>query len=448
MPLVGTGVPYVSQLLLMVGAVLLYAQSALAQPQAASEMPEAAVLVLKLVSTTHVRPTTGVVISTDGMVIVPAAFVSAGDEIVIMQGGTDIIRNGRPSRTVKRSAVDGLAVLSVEGLDRPAIILSEDSLLQNHVYHMAAFPPADKMAEGARTLRLPVKLVRNHSTGGFEVSAETPLPNSSGLIIDQCGYLVGLNLAEGEEPVTVLGDELSVVFDSMQIDMQSRVCRKVAVAQESGNAEPTAVKQQQVTDETGTETNKLSRNETPAMPASTVGRPSVLGIVPAWLWLVGAVILIALLAKLTFFVRLFRHEPPTIAAEPDTAPLQTVPGTQRAGNGLSNSFDATVLIEGVLGDETPFKHSCAVTSRHIDIVLGKDNADICIDSPTVSRRHVRLKSAGHLLTLSDLGSSHGTFIRGIPCLPGEVMVIDPEDEILLGDVHIHISVQTTNGDSI
>jgi len=187
MPLVGTGVPYVSQLLLMVGAVLLYAQSALAQPQAASEMPEAAVLVLKLVSTTHVRPTTGVVISTDGMVIVPAAFVSAGDEIVIMQGGTDIIRNGRPSRTVKRSAVDGLAVLSVEGLDRPAIILSEDSLLQNHVYHMAAFPPADKMAEGARTLRLPVKLVRNHSTGGFEVSAETPLPNSSGLIIDQCG---------------------------------------------------------------------------------------------------------------------------------------------------------------------------------------------------------------------------------------------------------------------
>ena len=158
MPTVSSGVSYFGQLLLMAGVVLL------SVPAAEARTPESVVLVLKLVSSTHVRPTTGVVISANGMVLVPADFVAAGDEIVIMQGGTDIIRNGRPSRTVKRSAADGLAVLEVEGLKKPAIILSEDRLLEDHVYHMAAFPPADKMAEGAQPLWLAVKLTKSRRT--------------------------------------------------------------------------------------------------------------------------------------------------------------------------------------------------------------------------------------------------------------------------------------------
>jgi hypothetical protein len=213
MPAVSPGTRFFSQLLLKASVVLLCAQPTVALPQTASGTPESVVLVLKLVSSTHVRPTTGVVISNDGMVLVPADFVAAGDEIVIMQGGTDIIRNGRPSRTVKRSAADGLAVLSAEGLKRPPIILSEDRLLQDHVYHLAAFPPADKLAEGAQPLWVPVKFTKNSSTGGFEISTDTPLPPSTGPIIDSCGYLVGLNLAEGEDTVVVLGDEMSVVFD-------------------------------------------------------------------------------------------------------------------------------------------------------------------------------------------------------------------------------------------
>jgi len=426
----------------MAGVVLL------SVPAAEARTPESVVLVLKLVSSTHVRPTTGVVISDDGMVLVPAGFVAAGDEIVVMQGGTDIIRNGQSSRTVKRSAADGLAVLEVEGLTRPAIILSEDRLLQDHVYHMAAFPPADKMAEGAQPLWVAVKLTKSNSTGGFSVSAETPLPNTSGPIIDSCGYLVGLNLAEGEEPVVILGDEMSVLFDSMDINLQSSTCRQPArneiVAEEAASEEPANPVGQANTQDVTTITPDPNAHTAPARPAKVASPPSVLDIVPVWLWLIGAVILVALLVKLIFFLRLTKHELAQVTAEPATGPLNSK--SDSSANALPDGFDGIVVIEGLLGDDTPFRHSCNVNTSHIDVVIGRGDVDILIEAPTVSDRHVRLKSAGESLTITDLGSGNGTFIRGIPCLAEEVMFVGSQDEVLLGDVRIHISVQTSHGD--
>jgi len=462
MPTVSTGARYFSQLLLMAGVVLLSVQSAAAQSQPASGTPESVVLVLKLVSSTHVRPTTGVVISNDGMVLVPADFVAAGDEIVIMQGGTDIIRNGRPSRTVKRSAADGLAVLAVERLNGPAIILSEDRLLQDHVYHMAAFPPADKMAQGAQPLWVPVKLTKNNSTGGFTISTDTPLPDTTGPIIDHCGYLVGLNLAEGEDPVVVLGDELSVIFDSMQIELQSSTCRtpaqKEMIPADSANEEPSDSAEQKNAEDETNKTSEPTVKSAPAIASKAKNSPSVLDIIPNWLWVLGAAILVALLAKLIFFLRTTKHQPQQTIEEPATAPLNTTsnfattsPGIQPADkdeipdvNTLPGGFNGIVVIEGMLGDDTPFRHFCMVNTKNIDVVIGRGDVDIRIETPAVSRHHVRLKSAGESLTISDLGSSNGTFIRGIPCLSKEIMVIEPQDEILLGDVRFHINIQVGN----
>ena len=442
MPTGRSAVIYLSQLLLMAGVVLLCV------PNAEARIPESVVLVLKLVSSTHVRPTTGVVISDDGMVLVAADFVAAGDEIVIMQGGTDIIRNGQPSRTVKRSAADGMAVLEVEGLKRPAIILSEDRLLQDHVYRMAAFPPADKMADGAEPLWVAVKLTTNNSTGGFSVSAETPLPNTTGPIIDNCGYLVGLNLAEGKEPVVVLGDELSVLFDSMDIDLQSSTCRQSAqkemipeVSIKDESAKPAG---QTDTEEVTGKTPGPTVNTTPARPTNVMSKPLVLAIIPTWLWVIGAAILVALLAKLVFFSRLSKHAPAQVTEEPATGPLN--PGSDSLAGTPSDGIDGTVVIEGFTSDDTLFRHSCDVNSKNVDVVIGLGDADICIEAPAISRRHARLQSAGKSLTITDMGSSDGTFIRGIPCLPNEVMFVDSQDEILLGDVRIRISVQTSHSD--
>ena len=55
-------------------------------------LPTWVVPVLKLVSSTHVEPTTGVVLSKDGLVLVPDSFASPGDEIIVLDGGTDILR--------------------------------------------------------------------------------------------------------------------------------------------------------------------------------------------------------------------------------------------------------------------------------------------------------------------------------------------------------------------
>jgi len=444
------------------------------------------------------------VISSDGLVLVPADFVAAGDEIVVMDGGTDVIRNGRPSRTVKRSAADGLAVLAVAGLARPGILLTQGDPLQGRVFHLAAFPPAEKLAEGARPLWVPVKFVGSDSGGGLTISTATPLPNISGPIVDDCGYLVGLNLATGvpslaedQNPVAILGDDLRLILDSMQISLQPGTCGKPAgpgvPEKDDSVADTTPAPLQQagqinaatavVPADNGPPTESLPRQ----MPANSVQDSDVVvqpveatrgaaaiwrvSSVWLWLWLAAAVILALVLAKLFSLRRQAqpgpqqdarRHEAPSDSApgeEPDTAPLDSGPGssTRAAGikspeqnekpdiNALPDGCDGIVVIAGRLGNDAGFERFCVVNTAHIDIIIGRGDADICIETPSLSRRHARLANAGESLTITDLGSSNGTFIRGIPCLSAEVMFIEPEDEILLGGVRLHIHVLTSSG---
>jgi DNA-binding winged helix-turn-helix (wHTH) protein len=47
-------------------------------------------------------------------------------------------------------------------------------------------------------------------------------------------------------------------------------------------------------------------------------------------------------------------------------------------------------------------------------ILGREpEADICLDSPQVSRRHARVIVSGPHATLEDLGSKNGSFVRGV-----------------------------------
>jgi hypothetical protein len=179
--------------LILLSPVLLSTQNLLAQ-----QVPDGVVLVLKLVSATHVRPTTGIVISADGLIMVPAGFIDEGDEVVVMDGGTDILSNARPARTIKRSVKEGIAVLSVEGLNRRPISLSNRALDPERVLHFTAFPVAEELANGAPPIWLAIKLSQDASNPQTGISASTALPNLSGAIIDNCGQLVGLNLSRGE----------------------------------------------------------------------------------------------------------------------------------------------------------------------------------------------------------------------------------------------------------
>ena len=96
----------------------------------------------------------------------------------------------------------------------------------------------------------------------------------------------------------------------------------------------------------------------------------------------------------------------------------------------------------MLGDGSKFRRFQPVKTQQIDLIIGRGDAEIDIETPAISRRHLRIEGSAEAMTVSDLDSSNGTFIRDIPCLAGEIMFIDEDDEIQLGDVRIKIQVLT------
>jgi FHA domain len=103
--------------------------------------------------------------------------------------------------------------------------------------------------------------------------------------------------------------------------------------------------------------------------------------------------------------------------------------------------DCVLEINGNLPNGKPFQASCNVRSAAVDAVIGRGGGDITIDSQDVQRAHARIGGSVGMLTITDLGSSRGTWINRVPCLKGEIMFIGPDDLIFLGDVSFRIMVQ-------
>ena len=473
----------------LMGILLTQAVSA----QQAPPMSPSVVLVLKLVSATHVKPTTGIVVSDQGLVLVPADFASADGEIVVLDGGTDILSHGRPANIINPSTVGGLAVLSVEGLKRPGFILSENTLSADSKVHLEAFPPAEYIAKGAQPLWVPIKVLQNESNMRATVSPETPLPYVSGPIIDDCGYLAGFSLTSGAQsleagqvPKVIFTDELIRVLDSIDVNLPGGYCAasvqqteapaNTQVTNSVTDTEPKESTLESSEVETVADETVAAKTQEPAVaepaadtlqgavvnPGKTVTgnateRPSIWRDIPFWLPLLGIIILGVLIWKGIFFFRLKAHtgtKYPSASEEPDTAQLQAgsdpaAPKPRSAPldetktpdmNALPSGCNGVVIIEGQLDVDTPFKRLVAVNTAQINLVIGRGEADISIEHPAISRAHARLQCDTQSMTLSDLGSSNGTFIGGIPCLPGEIMFIDTDDEISLGDVAFSINV--------
>ena len=485
----GGSIRFLCRALLLL-AILAPLQAAAAQ-QAVAISPSV-VLVLKLVSKTLVKPTTGIVVSDDGIVAVPAEFAAEAGEMIVLDGGADILSNGRPATIIDASGAGELAFLRVKGLTRPGIRRSASALEADAALHMEAFPPAEDIAKGAQPLKVPVKVLH----GGHSISAETPLPYVTGAILDACGHLAGVSLANGTQslesarPATLLfGDDLGRSLDAMRIELPVAVCQAAAPAAAKTATAKNPVAKPAVTQnalESAVETAKESsaepatatpQNEPPVIPAQDVvvapplretanetrEAPSVWQNVPAWLPVLGLFVLGVLLWKVVFFFRLQRKAPEQAASgdaaqriqaasdEPVTAPLANsadagavkprsapVPDLEVPLGVRPDNCDGALLVEGFLDAETPFRRLCFVDTVSVDVVIGRGDADIVIEHEAVSRSHARIISAGGLLTLSDLGSRNGTFIGDLPCLPGEIFYIGEDDEIYMGDVRMTI----------
>ena len=417
-----------------------------AHAQQAGVLSPSLVLVLKLVSETHVQPTTGIVISDTGLVLVSEEFASGDGRFVVLDGGTHIDSNGRPATIATRSAQDGLVVLAVEGLTRPGMVLAEDAVTSQSRLHLEAFPPAEALAQGAQPLWQSFDILVGDTTSTAVVSPQTALPYVTGAMVDNCGYLAGIQLTRGAQSMAtdltalaMFNEELGPALASMQLNVATKSCRA-----QQAMATTAAVETLELADPvTGSAAYDVAQEKpTPTTPAVSLpaARPSIWREVPWWLILSVIVALGLLVWKIVFFLRL-----PEASGSADASPLQNNPRAipvdeYRAPdmNALPADCDAVVVIEGILPANTGSVRYCPVNSARASIVIGRSDADINIEHPLISPRHARLDCDAVSMTLSDLGSANGTFIRGIPCLPGEIMFIEPDDKIDLGDVQIQI----------
>jgi hypothetical protein len=165
-----------------------------------------------------------------------------------------------------------------------------------------------------------------------------------------------------------------------------------------------------------------------------------------WLWLIMAVILFGLGFTLHRYKQMQRKN--ELEGAGSLAPGAPAPMEEEAEetetDPVPDSLDSQLHIEGVLSDGTVFEDSCAVSKNAINIVIGRGDADLRIDSVAVSRHHASLNGTATELTLSDLGSSNGSSINGVPCLEGEIMFIEPGDTLILGDARCSLEIRPRN----
>ena len=436
-------------------------------PTAASQpasMPAWIVPVLRLVSATHVEPTTGVVISSKGLVLVTDNFASSDDEIIVLDGGTDIIRNGRPAKIAHQFPAQGLMVLSVRSLKRKAARYTAGDLADGSSVRLQAFPPAKLIEQGAPPLDVPATINIHPQSNKVTLSSDTPLPNVTGPILDACGRLTGYSSADGlqsmsttESPRYHWKDSLLAILNEMQIDIIEMPCEQLPPAP-APEDEPTVDTAEELNDD-------KPGDDEPDLEEESLSEPDVLPPVeefddpadgamheeaeakdnhvdedsslPAWIWWFAAFILLVLAFILhrihnnrSLNAQAQAGQPSSmLVQEGEDEPAYPVPG-----------LDSLLVIEGILSDGTEFRHSCQVSRNAINLVIGRGNADINIDSSAISRQHVNLNGTCEMLTITDLGSSNGTSVNGIPCLEDETMFIEPGDIIILGNARFSYKI--------
>lgn len=455
--------------LLAAAAAWLAAPVAFAQQEDAGNgaLPSWVVPVLRLVSATHVEPTTGVVLSADGLVLVPHEFAAAGDEIVVLDGGTDIVRNGRPARLERAFPELGLKVLAVEGLRRRAAPVAASPAADGDTVSLAAFPPAEEIAEGAAPLHRPATVTVPAESGMPVITADSNLPNVTGALLDGCGNLAGFSIAGGVQtlsPSSATQYRWQAALLGMLAELGLPASGSDCVAEPAPPEEfapPAAAPAEEAPPEDRTESLPEPVEETPPeaaeevveQPAKTSDQPA--DVAPpaetgGWLWsrlaaaLIVALLLAAGLGALRWRRRASPRSGPPTAVDPGAAGTTAEPtGAAEHGDDepAGEMAGHRLVLRGQYADGRSLLVSAAVSDRAVNLDIGRGSADLVIDSPAISRRHARLNGTAQALTLCDLGSSNGTSINGVPCMEGEIMYLEAGDEVILGDVRFTVELE-------
>jgi len=74
-----------------------------------------------------------------------------------------------------------------------------------------------------------------------------------------------------------------------------------------------------------------------------------------------------------------------------------------------------------------------------DHIVGRESGvSIRLDSPKVSRHHARVTASGRDVSVEDLGSKNGTFVRGVRI--EEPTRLNPGDEIQIGPIKMNLRI--------
>ena len=475
---------------------LLLSSSAWSQPAASDSMPPWTVLVLKLVSATHVQPTTGIVIAAPDLVLIAADFARAGDEIMVLDGGTDIVRHGRPASIVHTLPADKLVILKVQGLNRPAAQLSAVSLASLQALKLVGFPPAEEIAQGAAPVRATVKTLAAITTAWPTLD---PFPNVSAALTDDCGGLVAFNLPSGVQSMQPAGsprlawpDALKRAAELTGTAMQPLDCSAAPlpveepVAAETTTPEAVEVPDPEPKTETAAEPKVEPETIEPEAPqpdtlaadqlaepviepvgseaeaelpddpvvaehaatevndsgqGSGEGSSEVSGAahgLSTTAWFIAGLVLVLLLG---WWWRRRRQKPASNSTAQSTN-LPVEPGTVRFTLTGPGPAGVGLKVTGQKPDGNNFSEQLPVSGPGWMAELGRQEADLDLGSPTVSRRHARLELHEGRVIITDLDSTNGTRVNGVSCLPGEVFFVQADDVVELGDVKLNLQLTT------
>jgi len=451
----------------------------------AEAMPGWVVPVLRLVSATHVEPTTGVVLSADGLVLVPADFAAPGDEIIVLDGGNDIIRNGRPARLERGFPDLGLEVLRVEGLLRSGAPVAPGALTDGNQVTLRAFPPAELIADGAPPVNAQAAISVFPESDVPALAAGSTLPNVTGALLDECGNLAGVSLADGVQslepaPATRYrwAPTLRALLADLDLPVSGRLCTAPADSGETSpsteeqspepelaeapptaetlaqDSEPPADEQliEAVSAEQADELEPPVETLPPFEDETVADAPSPTPLreepsAPLWPWLAGAVLLLGAGVFVHWRRRRDTAQPWASDESPPAEPSATRPEPASGRNQPDPVAGPAVrlLLRGELADGRSFEAAAKASANAINLEIGRGHVDLVIDSRAVSRRHARLNGNSESLSLTDLGSSNGTSINGVPCLEGEIMYLEPGDRVVLGDARFTVTIESIEG---
>lgn len=421
---------------------------------ASTAFPPWLVPVLQVVSETDVIPGTGVALG-PGRVLVPAEFAALEVPLVVLDGGGDLARHGRPATVLERWSLAGLAVLDVPGLDRPAPVLDAGPLIDGQTVALWAVAPAELLRQGEATLTRRATVAVD-GTGQVTLGTDQHLPNLTGALVDACGHWVGHSAARGVASLATAANTLyqwlpllADRLDQGGIELARARCERpfpslvVSVPVEDAAVSPIDDPAPVSVDAVRPPVDDTAPPEPAAPSASPVlDEPELLpapdlpppekrvqegegaasdpisdqavgtetdtvvpkdGGFPAWAW---GLILVGLALTSLAILRSTRGR--AVASVPV---METVAWLR--------SEEGTWPIEAAGGV--------------VDRVLGRHDADLLVTGETISRHHARFRGTPGSLQLVDLDSTNGTFVNGQPCAPRTGVAVSPGDRLRFGD---------------